>query len=128
MKVTPIIDQNQESPEPQGHAIGFANSQIECDTIIQELNDAGFANSTIQVLSGENGIQLLKRMMSGSLWGEADEDTLKQGVIELSRGHFALSVESRDRDQALVLAKLAAKHGGHGFTHFGVLTDERLTK
>jgi hypothetical protein len=128
MTVTPILDHDRDLPEAQGHAIGFASSQIECDAIIQELNDAGFATSTIQVFSGEDGIQLLKRMMSGSLWGEAEEDMLKQCVIELSHGHFALSVESRDREQALAIANLAAKHGGHAFTHFGVLTDERLTR
>ena len=128
MTVAPLIDHGQEMPEPQGHAIGFVNSQIECDAAIQELNNGGFPDSTIQVLRGVDGVHLLQRMMSGSLWGEADEDVLTQGIVELSHGHFALSIDSRDRAQALEIANLAAKHGGHGFTHFGLLTDERLTR
>ena len=67
-------------------------------------------------------------MMAGSLWGEAAEDLMKQGVIELTHGHFALTVEARDRNEALAIADASAKHGGHGFSYFGELTDERLTR
>ena len=38
MSVAPLLDHGQEMPDPQGHAIGFVNSQIECDAAIQELN------------------------------------------------------------------------------------------
>ena len=128
MSVAPLQDHDQEMPEPQGHAIGFVDTQSACDSVIRDLNAAGFPNSTIAVMSGNDGIQLLTRMMDGSLWGETAEDLLKQGVIELSHGHLALTIDARDRDQALVVANVAAKHGGHGFSFFGGLTDERLTK
>ena len=128
MSLAPLLDHNQEMPELQGHTIGFVDTQTDCDAVIQELNSAGFSDSTMIVLNGDNGIRLLTRMMSGSLWGETAEDLLKQGVLELSHGHFALTIEARDRDQALAVANTSAKHGGHGFSYFGELTDERLTR
>ena len=128
MSLSPLVDHDQEMPEPQGHAIGFVNSQSDCDDVIQALNSAGFSDGMIAVLNGDNGIRLLTRMMAGSLWGEAAEDLMKQGVIELTHGHFALTVEARDRNEALAIADASAKHGGHGFSYFGELTDERLTR
>ncbi len=128
MSLLPLLDQNQEMPELQGHTIGFIDTRTDCDAAILELNSAGFSDSTMSVLNGDHGIRLLTRMMSGSLWGETAEDLLKQGVIELSHGHFALIIEARDRDQALAVAAAAAKHSGHGFSYFGELTDERLTR
>jgi hypothetical protein len=128
MSLSPLVDEDQEMPEPQGHAIGFVDSQTDCDAVILELNAAGFSDSTITVLNGDNGIRLLTRMMSGSLWGEAAEDLMKQGVIELTHGHFALTIEARDREEALAVANASSKHGGHGFSYFGKMTDERLTR
>ena len=66
MSLSPLLDHDQEMPEPQGHAIGFVDTQTDCDAVILELNAAGFADSTIAVLNGDNGIRLLTRMMSGS--------------------------------------------------------------
>ena len=128
MSLLPTLDRDQEMPELQGHAIGFVDTQTDCDAVILELNAAGFSDSSIAVLNGDSGIRLLSRMMSGSLWGEAAEDLMKQGVIELTHGHFALTIKARDRDEGLAVANAAAKHGGHGFSYFGELTDERLTR
>lgn len=128
MAVTPLHDFDQEMPDPQGHAIGFCNTRTQCDAIVHDLNTAGFPNSSIMVLSGEEGVRLLKRMMGDSLWGEAAEDVMKQGVIEIDNGHLALVIETEDRDEAMLAANIATRHGGHNFNHFGELADERLTK
>jgi hypothetical protein len=129
MSVLPSLhDEDQEMPAPRGHAIGFVDSQPACDAIIRTLLDAGFPESSIMVLSGEDGIQLLKRMMAGSLWGEEAEDVAKEGVTELSHGHFALVIEAEDRDEAVIASNVATSQGGHGFSYFGLLTDTRLTK
>jgi hypothetical protein len=128
MSIAPLVDHGQTMPDPQGHSIGFFDTKAECDDFIKELNAAGFPDTSITILSGVGGIELLNRMMAGSLWGESDEDVLKQGTIELSNGHFVLTIESRDRDQALLIAKVSEKHGGHSFYYFGILTDERLTR
>ena len=128
MSSIPLDDHDQEMPAPAGHAIGFVNSKSKCDEIVQALNDAGFADSAITVLAGDDGIHLLKRMMGGSLWGETAEEVMKQGVIELTHDHFVVIVETEDRSEAVIAAGVATTHGGHNFNHFGLLTDERLTK
>ena len=128
MSGQPLRDDHQEMPAPRGHTIGFVDSREGCDKITRTLVDAGFSESAITVLAGEDGIRLLKRMMGGSYWGEAAEELAEQGVSELNHGHFALVIESDDRDEAVIVANVATSHGGHGFSYFGLLTDTRLTK
>ena len=128
MSVHPVDDVNQRMPGPRGHAVGFAETQSQCDAIIDGLNIAGFPHSRIAVLAGDDGIHLLKRMFAGTLWGETAEEMLKQGVIELSRGRIALVVEAKDREEALLASNIAKKKGGHGFCHFGTFIDTRLTE
>ncbi len=128
MGLTPLSDHDQEMPELQGHAIGFVDTQTDCDHVIESLNAAGIPNEVISVFRGDPGIRLLNRIIGGSSWGEAAEDLLKQAVIELGHGHFAVMIDSRDREQALAVANASAKHRGHGFSYFGELTDERLTR
>ena len=128
MLVAPLNDVDQEMPEPKGHTIGFIRSQEQCDAVVEDLIVAGIPGSSIILLSGDSGTRLFTRMMKGSLWGEAAEKLLKEGVIALSHGDFAIMVEAEDRDQALLIAKVAEQHDGHGFNYFGELTDERLTK
>jgi hypothetical protein len=128
MRVQPLEDHDQAMPAPAGHAIGFVDSEAACDQVLQALVAAGFPESTIRVLSGEDGVHLLKRSMGGSLWGEAAEAALAEGVLQLNHGHFVLFIDTRDRNQAMTAANIAKEHGGHGFSHFGLLMDERLTK
>lgn len=128
MTVIPLRDLHQEMPSVQGCTMGFVDSATDCDEAIRALNVAGIPDSMIMVLTGDDGILLLGRMMGSSLWGEAAEDFLKQGEAEMRLGHFTLIVESQDRDEAIVAANIVTKHGGHGFSHFGLLTDERLTR
>jgi len=128
MSVTPLKDYGQKMPAAQGYAIGFADTYAACEAINHSLNAAGFPDSAIMVLEGEDGTHLLKRMLGEELWGETSEIVLKQGLIELSHGHLVLIVAAKDRDEALLAANLAAEHGGHTFSHFGVLVDEQLTR
>jgi hypothetical protein len=127
MSHTPLLDREQEMPELNGHSVGFVDTQIECDRIVQELNAAGIPDSAITVLRGDDGTQLFKRMMHGQLWGETGEDLLARGTNELSQGHLVLMIESQDRDRATLVADISTKLGGHGFYYFGEFTDERLT-
>lgn len=128
MTVQPLEDHDQAMPAPAGHAIGFVDSSTACDQVIRSLVAAGFPESSIKVLSGEEGVHLLKRSMAGSLWGETAEAVLEEGVLELNRGHFVLFIDTANRNRAVTAANVAMSHGGHGFSHFGILTDERLTK
>jgi len=128
MSVELLHDEHQNMPAPRGHTIGFVDSVEACDAVTRTLVEAGFSESAITVLGGEDGIHLLKRMMGGSYWGEAAEELADQGVNELNHGHFALVIEAEDRDEAVIAANVATSHGGHGFSYFGLLTDTRLTK
>ena len=128
MLVASLNDVDQEMPEPQGHTIGFIRSQEQCDAVVKDLLVAGIPGASITILSGDSGIRLFTRMMQGSLWGEAAENLLKDGVIALSHGDLVIMIEAENREQALLIAKAAEHHEGHGFVYFGELTDERLTK
>ena len=128
MAIQPLQDHNQEMPSPQGHAIGFVDTKPQCDTFTQALNTAGFPSRSIKVLSGDDGNILLKRMMSGSLWGESAEKILQQGIIEIENGHFMITVECEDHDEATIVGRLATQHGGRTFNYFGLLMDEQLTR
>ena len=128
MTGTTLIDDAKALPELKGHAVGFVDTRNQCDIVVQNLIVSGVAETAILVFSGDDGTQLFKQMMQGQLWGEAAEDLLKQGTIELSHGHLALMVESQDRNQALLVTNLCTKFGGHGFSYFGGMTDERLTR
>jgi len=128
MTVQPLEDHDQAMPAPAGHAIGFVDTKPACDEVVRALVAAGFSESSMTVLSGEEGVHLLKRAMGGSLWGETAEAVLDEGVVELNQGHFVLFMETPSRNRAVTAANVATAHGGHGFSHFGIFTDERLTK
>ena len=124
----PLRDHEQEMPAPQGHAIGFVDTAAQCDKFTQALSMAGFSARTIRVLHGEDGINLLNRMMTGSLWGETAEEVFQRGLIELGNGHYVVIVECEDHDEAMVIARVATLHGGRAFNYFGLLIDEQLTR
>jgi hypothetical protein len=128
MNVESLQEIDEQLPSVQGCAVGFVDSQTGCDEVVHALNIAGIPGSKITVLTGPDGIELFKTMMGRSSWGEEAEDSLKQGVVEMEQGHSTIIIEVQDRDAAVVAANLSAHHGGHGFRHFGLLIDERLTK
>ena len=128
MTITPLLDHEREIPELQGHSVGFIDTQTQCDSLIQQLNAAEITESAITVFSGEFGTERFEQTMQGHLWGEAAEDLLARGTLELSYGHLALMIESQDRSQAALVADISTKLGGHSFYYFGELTDERLTR
>lgn len=126
MTIQPLRDDQQTLPPPQGSAIGFVDSETQCDDVVHALNEAGVPDSHITVLKGTDGISLFHRMMRTASWGEEVEKTYEQGVMEMDHGHYAMIVETKDRDEAITIADVAQKHGGHGFAHFGLLIDTKL--
>lgn len=114
-------------PELQGHTVAFIDTDTSCDAMIQALNTAGFRDTTIQVLRGEDGLHLLELIAQASSWGESAEDILKQGTAELQAGHSMVFVEVKNAREGDALATLCTPHGAHGIYHFGLLVDTRLT-
>ena len=127
MSVETLQDFGQTPQAPSGHVIGFVDTQNGCDAVTNALVSAGISNERIIVLHGENGRNLLDRMMDGFLWGEEAEQVMREGEKELLAKHFVLCVQAKERDEGLRIAMLAESQGGHGFTHFGSVIDVRLT-
>jgi hypothetical protein len=94
----------------------------------QALNKAGFADTSITVIHGEDEVSLLERLMNGSSWGESVEEVLKQGTLELRSNHYVVCIEVKDAEEADTVAAVSTQCGVHGIYHFGMLVDTRLTK
>jgi hypothetical protein len=127
MSVEPLQDVGQTPQAPTGHVIGFVDTHDGCDAVTRALIGSGISNERIIVLHGQDGRELLDRMMDGFLWGEEAEQVMREGERELLAKHFVLCVEAKERDEGLQIAKVAESQGGHGFTHFGSVADVRLT-
>ncbi len=113
--------------KPQGHAIGFIDTPSACEGFVQALIQAGLPHSKILVLQGADGIHQWEQIMGGSLWGESAEDEFKNGIAELEAGHSVVAIEVLDSEEAARVGDISQRYGGHGFYHFGILTDTRLT-
>ncbi|HEV2971560.1 MAG TPA: hypothetical protein VGY55_16405 [Pirellulales bacterium] len=128
MSVKPVDDHGQKMPAPAGRAIGFVDTQLQCDAVTKALSAAGFAESSVFVLHGEDGIQLLERSENDFFMGDAESDVIQFGIAEIRNGHFALGIEANDRDEAIRATNIATQHGGHHFGYFGAWVNEGLTK
>jgi hypothetical protein len=89
MSVEPKVDHGQKMPRPAGRAIGFVDDKFQCDAVTKALSAAGFAESTVFVLHGEDGIQMLERSENDFFFGDAESDVIELGIKELQKGHFA---------------------------------------
>lgn len=127
MPKTPEFEHGQPLPRLQGHAIGVVNSDIACERLSEELEIAGFDSSKQLIFQGQDGIDLVNRMMEGQTWGESSEHYLMQCLNELHEGHSVVSVEVADEREAQVVATIASQFGAHSVYHFGLLTDTQLT-
>jgi hypothetical protein len=120
-------ERGQDLPELQGHAIGIVNTLPECDAVVGALDVAGFSEARTLVFLGDDGIQLVQRMLEGSRWGEASEKYLNECVAELTRGHCVVSVPVENTNEATAVAAIMTQFGGHGVNYFGSVVDTRLT-
>ena len=128
MSVESVDDHGQKMPQPAGRAIGFVDAKFQCDAVTTALGAAGFAESTVFVLHGLDGIRMLERSEHDFFFGDAESDDIQLGIKELENGHFALGIDVRDRDEAMRATSIATEHGGHSFSYFGTWVNERLTK
>ena len=123
----PMIDYGQTLTAPEGKVVGFLDSQDEFEAFAAALQDAGFSSTGITSLHGEDGIHLLERLKEHSFFfADSENNIIEYSIREVQQGHYAVSVEVRDRKQALEILSLAKPHGGHGFTYFGMWVSEQL--
>ena len=128
MTVKPVIDHGQELAPPAGKAIGFVDTKEQFDAVTKALNAAGYAESRITALKGEDGVDMLERLQETFNFGDGEDAIMEFSIKELQEGHYALGIEAEDRDDAMRVASLAEPLGAHSFSYFGTWVNERLTR
>ena len=128
MTVKPVIDHGQELATPEGQAIGFVDTKEQFDAVTKALKAAGYAESSIIALKGEDGVDMLERLQETFNFGDGEDAIMEFSIKELQKGHYALGIEANDRDDAMRVASLSEPLGAHSFSYFGTWVNERLTR
>jgi hypothetical protein len=126
--VKPTIDHGQELATPEMQAIGFVDTKAQFDAVTQALKAAGYADSNIIALEGDDGIEMLKRLQTKFNFGDGEDALMEFSIKELRAGHYALGIGVEDRASALRIASLSEPLGAHSFSYFGTWVNERLTR
>ena len=128
MTVEPLVDHGQTIAPPAGKVIGFIDGKAEFEAFAEAVRAAGYPASKITSLYGEDGIHLLDRLQENSFFfGDSEDSVIQLSIRELWRGHYAATVEVTDHEQAVQIASLARRHGGHSFSYFGTWVSEQLS-
>jgi hypothetical protein len=128
MTTQPTIDHGQQLAPPAGKVIGFIDGKANFEAFAEALGAAGSPASKITLLYGEDGIHLLERLKGNSFFfGDSEDSIIQLGIRELGQGHYAAAVDVTDHTQAVQIASLAKRHGGHGFSYFGTWFTEQLS-
>jgi hypothetical protein len=128
MAVKPAVDYGQELATPEGQAIGFVDTKEQFAAVTQALKAAGYSESNIIALQGEDGFAMLERLQNTFNFGDGEDAFVEFSIKELQAGHYALCIEANDRAAALRTASLAEPLGAHSFSYFGIWMNERLTR
>jgi len=121
-------DTNEGLPRPMGHVIGLVESEDNCGQLTNDLIHSGVSSDRIMVLHGDDGLEQFQRMMLGSSWGETAQEMTREGEEELRDGGYVVWVKADNREEGLRIATAAKTRGGHAFSYFGELADERMTR
>ena len=128
MAVKPVIDHGQKLATPAGQAIGFVDTKEQFGAVTDALKAAGYAESKIIALKGEDGVDMLERLQETFNFGDGEDAILEFSINELQEGHYALGIEADDRDDAMRVVGLSEPLGAHSFSYFGTWVNERLTR
>lgn len=126
--IEPTKDYGQQLPVPEEKAIGFVNSREQLDEVTAALNAAGYPNSKLVALYGEDGIEMLERLRDVAFFGDWERAVVDRAITELNLGHYSLAVAVNDREEAMRVASIATPRGAHSFNYFGTWVNEQLTK
>ena len=128
MTVKTIIDHGQILATPEGQANGFVDTKDQFDAVTKALNAAGYAESKIIALKGEDGVDMLERLQETFNFGDGEDAIMEFSIKELQEGHYALGIKAKDREDAMRIASLLEPPGAHSFSYFGTWVNERLTR
>ena len=80
MSVKPVIDHGQDLDTPQSQAIGFVNTKEQFDAVTEALKTAGYADSKIIALQGEDGIEMLERLQKTFNFGDGEDAIMEFSI------------------------------------------------
>jgi hypothetical protein len=127
MTIEPLADHGQTIAPPAGKVIGFLDGPAEYEAFAAAVRSAGYPDSAITSLCGDDGLRLLQRLKKTSFFfGDSEDSVIELGMRELGQGHYAAAIDVSDREQAEQITQLASPHGGHGFRYFGTWVTEQL--
>lgn len=127
MTSKPMVDHGQKIAAPAGKVIGFLNAKTDFEGFAKALRAAGYPETSITSLYGEDGIQLLDRLKQQSFFfGDSEDQVIQRSFKELEQGHYVVAIAVTDRKHAVEIASLAEPYGGHSFTYFGTWMSEQL--
>jgi hypothetical protein len=87
MTVKPVIDHGQELAPPAGRAIGFVDTKEQFDAVTKALNAAGYAESRITALKGEDSVDMLARLQETFNFGDGEDAIMEFSIKELQEGY-----------------------------------------
>ncbi len=112
---------------PRGRVFFLIDSHAALEQSRNALHDSGVETDHMDVLEGPAGVDELKRLMSGSLWGESAEAVYQDGISAMQEGRLAVFIEVPGVEEAARIAELIIPHGAREIFHFGDLVDTRLS-
>ena len=95
MTVKPVIDRGQELATPEMQAIGFVDTKEQFDAVTDALKAAGYADSKIIVLQGEDGIEMLRRLQKTFNFGDGEDAIMAFPLRSYGRDITQLALESK---------------------------------
>ena len=124
MNVETIRDEGQKLRYPTGKILGIVDSQTVLDGLARAMENAGF--TSIQVLSGEEGVSLLERS-ERFFFSDMEDRVIARHIEELKAGHLIIAIKAPSNrvDEAVTLA---TENGARRLVHFGWATVTWLTK
>lgn len=93
MVVKPVIDHGQELAPPAGQAIGFVDTKEQFDAVTNALKAAGYAESKIIALKGEDGVDMLERLQETFYFGDGEDAIMELSIKDwaFAKGRFKIS-------------------------------------
>ena len=62
---------------------------------------------------GEDGVDMLERLQEKFNFGDGEDAFMESSLKELQAGHYAISIQAEDREEALRVASLSEPLGAH---------------
>lgn len=130
-------EQEKRLTFPKNAVVGVIDSPDELRRALDDLYAAGFDESSVHVLSGERGIELIDptgsnsglsarlTRMTQAVFGIEAEHT-RRHVEEVDAGHYLVLVPSTDDETTDRIRDVLVAHGGHFINYYTTWTSRLL--